>query len=702
MESRWNFGVNALYAQVVHLRNINLRVGQRRSQNANNVRFRPSMSQGCKYQFGPFELRVQTRELYNQGVKLKLRPQAYQVLAVLLEHAGECVTRDELQKRVWPSNTFVDFENGLNTAIKQLRASLNDSAAEPRYIETLPKLGYRVIVPVQYEPGAVAVADANADTERAAEIAEEAGTEARVLGGAVAVPQRQPTAAATTTSRKWWWAAAALVTVLAVVALAAILKWRRARPAAEAPAHNGRTMLAVLPFDNLTGDETQDYFSDGLTEEMIARLGKLDAKEFGVIARTSVMHYKHTSEKMDQIGSELGVQYVLEGSVRRDADKVRISAELIEVGGQRQLWAQEYDRELTNLLVVQAEIAQEISDSIELTLGGAQHGDAIRKAALTPEAYRAYDLYLKGLYFWNKRTTPGLEQASVYFQQAIAQDPSYAPAYAGLANSYSLMTSYSVSPATTYMPKARAAAVKALELDDRLPEAHCALALILENYDWDWNTAEKEFRRAIELNPDYATAHQWYAELLMWRGRFDEALRESEAARTLDPLSLIIATDQGALFYFSRQYDRSIEQFQGVLEMDPTFPRARMVIDAYVEEGRYADALAGLGAWQRAAGAGPWQSTLLVYVYGRSGQKQKARAELKKLEAENRKQPIDSASMAFANLGVGNKDAALDWLKKAYAQRSNGLTSLKVEPAYDPLRGDPRFQELLQRVGLAQ
>ncbi|MGC1635806.1 MAG: winged helix-turn-helix domain-containing protein, partial [Candidatus Acidiferrales bacterium] len=277
------------------------------------------MSQGCKYRFGPFELRVQTRELYNQGVKLKLRPQAYQVLALLLEHAGECVTRDELQKRVWPSNTFVDFENGLNTAIKQLRASLNDSAAEPRYIETLPKLGYRMIVPVKYEADASAVA--GADAERGPEIVQD--SESAPSPRNVAIPptqqQQQPAAAMAagrTTARKWWWAAAALVTVLAVAALAAILKWPRAKPAAQTAAHNGRTMVAVLPFDNLTGDETQDYFSDGLTEEMIAQLGRLDAKEFGVIARTSVMHYKHTSEKMDQIGSELGVQYVLEGSVR--------------------------------------------------------------------------------------------------------------------------------------------------------------------------------------------------------------------------------------------------------------------------------------------------------------------------------------------------------------------------------------------------
>lgn len=661
------------------------------------------MSKGCKYQFGPFELRVQTRELYNQGVKLKLRPQAYQVLALLLEHAGECVTRDELQKRVWPSNTFVDFENGLNTAIKQLRASLNDSAEEPRYIETLPRLGYRVIVPVNYDAGADAseVADAGADAEGIAESAQNPG---RV---AISPEQRQPASSAPTTAgatsaRKWSWAAAAVVSVVAIVGLLAVWKWSHRRPAAQAAANHARTMLAVLPFDNLTGDETEDYFSDGLTEEMIAQLGKLDAKEFGVIARTSVMHYKHTSEKMDQIGSELGVQYVLEGSVRRDADKVRISAELIEVDGQRQLWAQEYDRQLTNLLVVQAEIAQEILDSIELTLGSAQRSDTVRQATLTPAAYRAYDLYLKGLYFWNQRTGPGLQQASDYFQQAIAEDPSYAPAYAGLANSYSLMASYSVSPAATYMPKARAAAVKALELDDKLPAAHCALALVLENYDLDWNTAEKEFRRAIELNPDYATAHQWYAELLMWRGRFDEAMRESEAARKLDPLSLIITTDQGALYYFSRQYDRAIEQLNGVLEMDPMFPRAHMVTNAYVEEGRYADALAKLDAWQRETGWGRGSSAAtLAYVYGRAGQIQKARAEMNKLNAENRKHRPDAAAMTFANLGIGDNQAALGWLEKAYAQHSNGLTSLKVEPAYDPLRGDPRFQELLRRVGLA-
>jgi TolB-like protein/DNA-binding winged helix-turn-helix (wHTH) protein/Tfp pilus assembly protein PilF len=644
------------------------------------------MSQGSKYRFGPFELRLQTRELYKHGVKLKLRPQGYQVLALLLEHAGECVTREELQKRVWPSNTFVDFENGVNSAIKQLRASLNDSAAEPRYIETLPKLGYRMIAPVEYEADSAG--------------ARATGSEEEVGGAKMEREAAVSKSARPAHSRKRLWAAA--VSVVVIVCVFAFLKWPRVHPAPQRAAPAGRIMVAVLPFENLTGDGTQDYFSDGLTEEMIAQLGRLDPKEFGVIARTSVMHYQHTTEKVDEIGSELGAQYVLEGSVRRDSEKVRINAELIEVSGQRQLWAQQYDRELTNLLVVQAEIAREICDAIQLTLGSPQRTERVRQPTLTPQAYQAYDLCLKGLYFWNKRDVPGFRQAIEYFQQAIAKDPNYAPAYAGLANSYALLPGYTLAPASKYMPKAREAALRALAIDDDLPEAHVALALILENYDWDWSTAEKEYRRAIELNPNYATAHHWYAEFLTWRGRFDEALRESEDARRLDPLSLIIATDRGAILYFSRQYDRAIEQFQGVREMDPSFGRTHLVVDAYLQQGRFAEALANLEDWRRTSGDGIHISSRLVYLYGRMGQTDKARAELRKLEAVNRTQSLDPVPMALAYVGIGDKEAALRSLEKAYAERSNLLTALKVEPVYDPLRDDPRFQELLRRVGLAE
>ena len=646
------------------------------------------MYQGAKYLFGPFELRTRTRELYKHGVKLKLRPQAYQVLALLLEHSGECVTREELQKRVWPSDTFVDFENGVNTAIKQLRASLSDSAAEPRYIETLPKLGYRMIVAVEFEAGSKG--------ERAAEAKEESA-------GATAsneVSASPPTARPISSTKRLWFTAAA-VSVLGIACLVAFLKWPRAPLTPQPAAPAARIMVAVLPFKNLTGDDTQDYFSDGLTEEMIAQLGRLDPKELGVIARTSVMHYQHSSEKVDQIGSELDVQYVLEGSVRRDSQKVRINAELIEVDGQRQLWAQQYDRELTNLLVVQAEIAREISDSIQQTLGSPQHSEPIRTPTLTPQAYQAYDLCLKGLYFWNKRTGQGLQQAIVYFQQAIAIDPNYAPAFAGLSNTYALMPGYMLAPAAEYMPKAREAAVRALQTDDELPEAHVALALILENYDWDWNSAEKEYRRAIELNPNYATAHHWYAEFLTWQGRFDEALRESESARRLDPLSLIIAADRGAILYFARQYDRSIEQFQSVLEMDPSFGRAHLGIDAYMQLGRFDEARAKVEEWRRLSGDGTNIRSRLVYIYGRTGQKDKARAELRKLEAMNAARPQDPVAMAVAYIGIGNNEAALSSLEKAYAERSNLLTALNVEPVYDPLRQDARFQELLRRVGFA-
>jgi TolB-like protein len=316
---------------------------------------------------------------------------------LLLERAGDAVTREELLKRIWPSDTFVDFEHGLNTAIKELRGALSDSASEPRYIETLPKLGYRVISPVEAVAGSVAgVGVKGAGEKPEPAVAGGVGKEAEAVSREPAGP------------RRWRWAGLVIGAVI-VAGLLAIVKWRRSGRSPQAAVARGRTMLAVLPFENLTGEEAQDYFSDGLTEEMIAQLGRLDPQKFGVIARTSVMQYKHTSEKMDQIGRELGVQYVLEGSVRRDSGKVRINAQLIEVAGQTHLWSQQYHRELTNLLAVQGEIAGEISDETQLTLGGQKLGAPVHPASFTPQAYQAYDLYLKGLFFWNKRTVAGFQ-----------------------------------------------------------------------------------------------------------------------------------------------------------------------------------------------------------------------------------------------------------------------------------------------------
>jgi len=648
------------------------------------------------YRFASFELRPRTRELYKSGVKLKLRPQPLRVLEVLLDRRGDVVTRDELHQLLWESETFVDFEQGLNTAVKELRASLSDSADTPRYVETIPRLGYRMIVPVEVE------------AYLAAPPAEVSQPQLEIKSAPphppVAVAQPEPPAQPQPLRSRFplpaRWTAIAAVAGVAVIVLAAYWGVSHKRVVAQPP--SGRLMLAVLPFENLTGDAGQDYFTDGLTEEMIAQLGRHASSEFGVIARTSVMHYKHTSSNIDQIGRELGVRYILEGSVRRNTGEVRINAQLIETGSQTPLWTKEYARALTDLLGLQEEIAYEISDEIQVTLGKPNASWAARKPALTPQASQSYDLYLRGLFFWNKRTLSGFEQAIQYFQQAIAEDPNYAPAYAGLANSYTLLTSYSLTPASRYMPQARAAALRAVELDDGLPEAHTALALIIENYDWDWDGSEKEYLRAIALNPNYATAHQWFAEQLAWRGRFDEALRESAEAQRLDPLSLIITSDHAALLYYSRQYDQAIEQFRAVQDMDPDFPRAHLLIDAYIEKGRFSDAIAGLQRWRSIYGEGPAGWGKLSYCYCRSGQPQKAREELKKLEQANSKRRLDPSTLVAPNFCVGNVDRAFALLTEAYAQHSNALTTLKVDPAYDPMRSDPRFQKLLHQVGLVQ
>ena len=655
-----------------------------------------------RYRFGPFELYPRTRELRKLGSRLKVRPQPFQVLEVLLERGGDVVTREELRERVWQADTFVDFEHGLNTAIKELRAVLSDSATEPRYIETIPKVGYRMIVEVEQPEAEGRAKTVIAMGETAPPIRDfvwsgESGWEGfkrkkEVEEASAVWPQ---------------WIAGIVLGLLLVAGIVFGMKWVRAREASKqeretAAARNRRVMLAVLPFQNLTGDAGQEYFSDGLTEEMIAQLGLMDPEHFGVIGRTSVMRYKRTQENAEQIGRELGVQYVLEGSVRRDAERVRITAQLIRAGDQTRLWTKEFDRELQSLLAVQSEIALETADEIQQTLDTKKPSAPAAAATMSREGYEAYDQYLKGLYFLNKRTVQGFEQAIACFREAIKQNPQYAPAYAGLANTYTLLSGYSLSPSSKYMPQARAAALRALELNDKLPEAHTALALVVQNYDWDWQTAEKEFKRAIELNPNYATAHHWYAEHLGFRGRFEEAFKESDEATRLDPLSLIIAADRGVLLYYARDYDRAIGQLHGVLEMDPGFTRGHMIEFAYAEKGRYQDALTDIEDGKRISGGGAWYLLAKAHVCGRWGHKAEGRRALQALEQMNRQHPMDPGSIALAELGMGHQEEALRWLEKAYEQHSNAMTTLKVEPVYDPVRNEPRFQELLRRAGLGE
>jgi len=443
-----------------------------------------------------------------------------------------------------------------------------------------------------------------------------------------------------------------------------------------------------------------------MTEEMITQLGSLDPDQMGVIARTSVMHYKHSQEPLPQIARELGVEYVLEGSVRRDADKLRITAQLIQIRDQTHLWARQYDRAATDVLVVQSEIARQISDEIQKALGEHKPIAPAPQPVLSPQAFEAYNLYLKGQYFLNKRSREGFQEAIGYFQQATLTDPADARAYAALAGSFALWAAYSGAPPAEFAFQARAAALRAVQLNDRLPEGHAALALIVQNHDYDWQTAEKEFKKAIALNPNYATGHHWYAEHLAWRGRFDEAFRESERARQLDPLSLIIASDYGAILYYSRQYDKAIAQFGAVREMDPHFSRAALVYQPFVEKGMFAEAEAVIRNQNQNQNQKPsdsrWYYSSLAYVYGRSGRRDEAQKEVKKLLDVNREQPMDPIVLVQAYIGMGDNDQALAWLEKASAQHSNGLTGLKVDPMYDPVRDNPQFQNILARVGLAQ
>jgi TolB-like protein/DNA-binding winged helix-turn-helix (wHTH) protein/Tfp pilus assembly protein PilF len=625
--------------------------------------------------FGVFQVNLAARELRKHGVRIRLPGQPFCVLSILLESPGKVVSRDEMRDKLWGSGTFVDYERSLNSAIRKLRAVLGDSQESPRYIETVPRLGYRFIAPVE-------------------EISSSGETPHT---GPPEPPSSVAAAIVAALSDRHWSRILGIATVLLTL-LAGYFMWSRARVGPQPSSE--RLMLAVLPFENLTGDPAQDYLSDGLTEEMIGQLGRLDPEHLGVIARTSVMHYKHTTEQVGKIGRELGVQYMLEGSVRREADRVRVTAQLVQMKDQTHIWSRQYDRELKSLLSLQGEIAQEAADEIEVTLGRGHQAWAANRKLASPSSYQAYDLYLKGRYFWNKRTQDGFQQAADYFQQSIANDPNYARAYAGLADTFALMSSWSYVPQTEAIPKARAAALRALQLDDGLAEAHTSLALIAENYDYDWQSAEKEYRRAIQLDPQYATAHHWYAECLSFQGRFPEALEESERARQLDPLSLIIATDHAAILYFARQYDRAIEQFRAVLAMEPNFARAHMVIYAYVEKGMFPEALAETDRWRHSDGSPV--SELEAYVYGRWGKRQQAERALAQWKRRSLVQPVAASLLVVeAYVATGRKEEALALIEKSYREHSNLVTTLKVEPALDPLRGDPRFQELLRRTGLA-
>jgi TolB-like protein/DNA-binding winged helix-turn-helix (wHTH) protein/Tfp pilus assembly protein PilF len=613
------------------------------------------------YAFGPFRLDPAQRLLFRDEDVVSLTPKAIDTLLVLVENRGQLLTKDELLERVWPG-TFVE-EVTLAKNVSTLRKALGEAPGGGEYIETHSKRGYRFVAEVR-------------EVEEASE----------PLGVSPAASPSAPEALPQARGGGWKRSAAVLVGVLLVVA---VVLWYRSRSVAAPP--NGKIMLVVLPFENLSGDPAQEYFSNGLTEEMITQLGRLEPGRLGVIARTSAMQYKGAHKDARQIGSELGVDYLLEGSVRREGNRVRISAQLIQVRDQSHTWAEDYDRDLRDILALQSEVAGAIAQQIRLKLTPEQHARLQNARAVNAEAY---ENYLKGRFFWNKRTVEGHGKAIEYFQKAVALDPNYAQAYAGLADAYALLGSWPnpIMPRSDAMSQARAAAQKALSLDDSLSDAHASLGFVKMHYDWDFAGAEKEFQRAIALNPGYATAHHWYAYDLVALARLDDALAEIRRAQQADPLSVIISRDVGEILEFAGRDDEAIAQCRKTLEMDPTFSHAHMLLAwAYHHKGQSKEFMEEL---EKAGRAGQEHARGIVYAL------QGKRAEAHRLLARFGENYGSSLDIAEVYVYLGEKDRTFALLEKALGERVGGLIIMRVTPEWEPIRADPRFEQLERRVGV--
>jgi TolB-like protein/DNA-binding winged helix-turn-helix (wHTH) protein len=657
-------------------------------------------SSGRKVRTGLFEIDLAAGQLHKNGRRLPLQEQPFRVLATLLERPGDVVTRQELQARLWPADTYVGFDEGLNTAIRKLRTAFGDSADNPRFIETLPRRGYRFIAPVTET---VPADGFPAGIEERRDGAEIEGHAAVVESGRPRQVERPPTAADHRRRGKTVVLATGFLVLL--LAIVAYVMHRRSSPGS-APAK--RAMLAILPFQNLSDDPGQEYFSDGLTEETITDLGQLSPKDLGVIARTSAMAYKHTGKTVSQIGRELGVDYILEGSVRREGGKARVSAQLIRVSDQTHLWAENYDRELEDMLDVQNDLARSIAERVSANLTPQRKVELSRKHVVNPEAY---DLYLKGRFYWNQRTPDSIKESIGYFQQATAKDGNFALAYAGVADAYNISNIIGPVSARDSLPQAKAAAMRAILLDPSLAEAHAALGMEKSHYEFDFPGAEREFLKAIDLNPNSPYAHLFYSNcFLMPMGRKAQAIAENKRAVEIDPLSLPINNFMGMTYMLAGDNGSAYRQFQHTIALDPSFALAHEYFSWFLlTTGRYeqaikeqekSDVLTGSSPEEAAAGA-----IVMEGAYKNGGEKGFWQKHLERV-LEFSKQPGEYASpsdLAGAYAMAGQTDKAFELLGKGYeAREGQTLTLLKVEPAYKNLRGDPRFAAMLRKIGLPE
>jgi TolB-like protein/DNA-binding winged helix-turn-helix (wHTH) protein/tetratricopeptide (TPR) repeat protein len=622
--------------------------------------------------FGMYEISLNSGELRKAGMRIKVQQQPIKVLEILLEHPGELVTREELRTRVWPNDSFGDFDQAVNIAIGKLRSALGDSADNPRFIETLPKRGYRFIAEVRL-----------LNSDAPAKITGSPVSDLR-LHHTVKLPR-----SAKTRLRPAYW-----IAIGSIALLSAILAFWFNRTHHSLPPQI--RSLAVLPLENLSGDAQQDYFADGITDQLITDLAQIRALR--VISRTSVMTYKGERKALPQIARELNVDAVVEGTVLRSGERVRITAQLIQAPTDKNLWAETYEGNIRDTLVVQTKVAQAIAEQIRIKLTPQEQAGLRNLKEVEPDAY---ENYLKGRYFWNKRTPDGLRKAIQYFTQTITQDPNYAPAYSGLADSYALAGDWEYGVMTTKeaLPKAITAAKKAIELDSNLSEAHTSLAFCLEGFNWDWQAADAEFLKAIELNPGYATGHHWYSWHLALLGKNEEAISEMRKAQNLDPLSLIINADLAELLLIARFPDESIAQSRKAIEMDSGFALAHNQLgQAYLAKSMFADAVSELQTAVRLSGRSAVSIANLARAYAASGRTDKAEELLNELKNRSSSGSAFSPELAGIYTALGDKTQAVAWIEKGYEDRFN--PSVLLRPSFDPLRSDTRFKDLVRRIGL--
>jgi TolB-like protein/DNA-binding winged helix-turn-helix (wHTH) protein/Tfp pilus assembly protein PilF len=627
--------------------------------------------------FDQYELDLSSYELRKAGRAIRLEKIPMELLILLAERRGQLVTREEIIQRLWGESVFVDTRQGINTAIHKIRTALRDDPEHPRILQTIAGKGYRLIstsdTPAAQHP--VGVPSSFGDTDQ-----EVAGKSRRRAA--------------------WrnWQLPVAVLALLAAAAISAILA-RRFHVFRSSPPVGTVRSIAVLPLMNLSRDPEQEYFADGMTDELITDLAKISALR--VISRTSVMRYKGATPPLRQIGKELNVDVVVEGSVLRAGDRVRITAQLVEASTDRHLWAERYERDFRDVLRLQEDVALDIAKQVHAKLTPQEQVRLAGAHGVNPDAY---ELYLKGRYHWARRGTGhGLTKAVEYFERAISVDPNYALAYAGAAQSYGMLGNNQVLPSHQVYPKAKAAALKALQLDPDLSDAHTALAEVLNDYEWNWPAAEQEYKRAIELNPNDPTAHHWYAVSLAWVGRSAEAIDEIQRALQLDPVAVNPHSNLALILLWARQYDRATVEAQEALELDANVITPHEVLAlVFLQKRSYDRALA---EFETAARMSPLPRMLakLAYGYAMTGQSAKALSTLDKLKHLPTGTYCPATSMAIIYGALGQKDEAFALLNKGLTSRDGAdLLAIKVHPFFDPLRSDPRFAEVLRRRGLPQ